>query len=210
MRILRVRPPPARRQTKVKHLRATSLLAGMVVTVVFLVTSAVLFTGTEGHSPTQEPPERGARLSPPLAPLAGVQDQRATSERSAIGSTSDTSEGQPFVCSVVKVHDGDGPVWCSEGERIRLAGIAAREIDESCRSNQPCPPASGASAQLALQQMVLGKVLSCQPVGTSYNRTVAWCRLPSSEDVSCEMIKTGTALRWDRYDPEQRLIGCSR
>ena len=51
---------------------------------------------------------------------------------------------EEFTCTPTRVWDGDGPVWCAEGPRIRLAGIAAREIDDSCRANQPCPTASGA------------------------------------------------------------------
>jgi endonuclease YncB( thermonuclease family) len=43
--------------------------------------------------------------------------------------------GQTFACTPVAVYDGDGPVWCAEGPRIRLAGIAAREMDGTCRSN---------------------------------------------------------------------------
>lgn len=31
----------------------------------------------------------------------------------------------PFTCEVVKVHDGDGPLWCRSGQRIRIAGIQA-------------------------------------------------------------------------------------
>lgn len=58
--------------------------------------------------------------------------------------------GQAFICTPVRVWDGDGPVWCREGPRIRLAGIAAREIDGSCRKGHPCPRASGIAARDAL------------------------------------------------------------
>ncbi|GGB55743.1 hypothetical protein GCM10010833_08070 [Blastomonas aquatica] len=40
--------------------------------------------------------------------------------------------GQSFVCTPTVVWDGDGPIWCAEGPRIRLSGIAAREMDGSC------------------------------------------------------------------------------
>lgn len=32
---------------------------------------------------------------------------------------------EEFTCTPTRVWDGDGPVWCEEGPRIRLAGIAA-------------------------------------------------------------------------------------
>ena len=34
--------------------------------------------------------------------------------------------GQAFDCTPTAVWDGDGPVWCEEGPRIRISGIAAR------------------------------------------------------------------------------------
>src|SRR5687768_2103194 len=62
--------------------------------------------------------------------------------------------GQTFTCTPVAVWDGDGPVWCSEGPRIRLSGIAAREADGTCRSNQPCPAATARQARDTLVRLV--------------------------------------------------------
>jgi endonuclease YncB( thermonuclease family) len=47
--------------------------------------------------------------------------------------------GKHFPCTPTHVWDGDGPIWCAEGPRVRLAGIAAREMDETCKSGHPCP-----------------------------------------------------------------------
>jgi endonuclease YncB( thermonuclease family) len=58
--------------------------------------------------------------------------------------------GQSFICTPTHVWDGDGPVWCKEGPRLRLAGIAARELDGSCSPGHPCPAASGDAARDAL------------------------------------------------------------
>ena len=62
--------------------------------------------------------------------------------------------GETFSCTPVRVWDGDGPVWCAEGPRVRLAGIAAREHDGTCRSNQPCPAATADQARDALVRTV--------------------------------------------------------
>ena len=62
--------------------------------------------------------------------------------------------GEVFTCTPVRVWDGDGPVWCAEGPHVRLAGIAAREMDGSCRSNQPCPDATAAQARDALVRLI--------------------------------------------------------
>ncbi len=122
--------------------------------------------------------------------------------------------GQEFICTPVRVWDGDGPVWCAEGPRIRLAGIAAREIDDSCRANQPCPDAPAVEARDALVKLigvptgrsmeghilVTGPSMSCTSAGNGVgSRTAAWCVSPEGGDVSCAMVKGGWALKWDRY-----------
>lgn len=48
--------------------------------------------------------------------------------------------GEAFTCTPEAVWDGDGPVWCKEGPRIRLAGIAARELDGSCSDGHGSQP----------------------------------------------------------------------
>src|SRR5690606_25021461 len=72
--------------------------------------------------------------------------------------------GQTFDCTPTHVWDGDGPVWCAEGPRIRLSGIAAREIDGTCRSNQPCPDADAADARDALVALI-GEPIGRSPHG---------------------------------------------
>ena len=127
--------------------------------------------------------------------------------------------GTAFRCTPVRVWDGDGPLWCAEGPRLRLAGIAAREIDESCRDNQPCPAASGAAARDALvglvgtavgtspqgHVMVEGPPMSCTSTGTdNHDRTTAWCVSSKGEDISCAMIANGSALMWPEYWKDHR------
>ena len=122
--------------------------------------------------------------------------------------------GQTFSCTPTHVWDGDGPVWCAEGPHIRIAGIAAREMDGTCRTHQPCPDASAEEARDALvglfggargttptgHVLVAGFALACRSEGSAGgNRTAAWCRFGSGADLSCAMVATGTVLRWDRY-----------
>src|SRR5690348_3051049 len=57
------------------------------------------------------------------------------------------ARGHAFTCTPTLVWDGDGPVWCAEGPEVRIAGVAAREIDGSCRPYQPCPAVSGVQAR---------------------------------------------------------------
>lgn len=122
--------------------------------------------------------------------------------------------GETFTCTPTRVWDGDGPIWCAEGPRIRLSGIAAREADGSCRDSQPCPSASAIDASDALVRLVgrpigksgeghalvTGPAMRCRSDGSAGgNRTAAWCVSPIGGDLSCAMVRGGWALRWDRY-----------
>jgi endonuclease YncB( thermonuclease family) len=131
--------------------------------------------------------------------------------------------GQSFTCTPTHIWDGDGPIWCVEGPRIRLSGIAAREMDGSCRPNHPCPASSGTAARDYLVRLVgrptgrsshghvlvRGRPLTCKSAGRGRGmRTAAWCQTPEGRDLSCAMLRSGTALRWARYDPDRKLVGC--
>lgn len=133
------------------------------------------------------------------------------------------ASGTTFTCTPTRVWDGDGPIWCAEGPKIRLSGIAAREIDESCRPGQPCPAASGASARDALVRLigraigqaptghilVEGAALRCVSEGPGKGaRTAAWCSGPRG-DLSCAMVRGGYALRWKHYGGD-RVCGRPR
>lgn len=122
--------------------------------------------------------------------------------------------GTAFICTPTAVWDGDGPIWCAEGPRVRLAGIAAREIDNSCREGQPCPAVSGTAARDQLVQLLGGargrlteghvKVtapqMRCVSDGSAGgSRTAAWCLTSSGLDLNCAMIRSGAAVRWSRY-----------
>nr|WP_226660719.1 hypothetical protein [Alteriqipengyuania lutimaris] len=124
-----------------------------------------------------------------------------------------------FACTPTHVWDGDGPIWCSEGPRVRLAGIAAREMDGTCSSGHPCPDGDPEDARDALAELigrpaglgphghrlVTGPTMDCVSTGRAGgNRTGAWCSSPKSGDVNCAMVRSGFALRWARYWHEHR------
>lgn len=122
--------------------------------------------------------------------------------------------GQNFTCTPVAIWDGDGPIWCAEGPHIRLAGVAAREIDETCRRGHPCPKAGGEAARDALVRLVgrktgvgrhghvlvTGAPMSCLSRGAARGtRTSAWCWTASGEDLSCAMYRRAMVVRWPAY-----------
>jgi endonuclease YncB( thermonuclease family) len=133
--------------------------------------------------------------------------------------------GTSFVCTPERLWDGDGPIWCKEGPRVRLAGIAAREVtwdgahmrDTGCKPDHPCPTTDGVKARMALARLIVGEnpsmraapsghlivkapTLSCVSEGPAGGKRVAaWCRSPAAGDLSCAMVQGGYALRWERY-----------
>jgi len=122
--------------------------------------------------------------------------------------------GVTFTCTPTRVWDGDGPIWCAEGPHVRLAGIAAREMDGTCQPHQPCPSASAEAARDYLVSLigrrvgvsrdghilVHGEALKCRSVGSGKgNRTAAWCSNSRAGDLSRAMVQSGLALRWERY-----------
>jgi endonuclease YncB( thermonuclease family) len=151
---------------------------------------------------------------------AAASDPASLKTATVYGDGEIVPAGERFACTPVKVYDGDGPIWCEEGPRIRLSGIAAREMDGGCRPNQPCPPASAEAARDALVRL-LGSAsgtdetghrilahaapLACTSVGSAGGkRTAAWCVSPAQGDLSCRMVASGLVLRWERYWRDHR------
>lgn len=122
--------------------------------------------------------------------------------------------GQIFACTPVRVWDGDGPIWCAEGPRVRLSGIAAREMDGSCKPGHPCPKADPVQSRDALVKLVgrrtgvareghiivTGATMACRSVGSAGgDRTGAFCTSPLSGDLSCQMVASKWADKWPKY-----------
>ncbi|UZK67937.1 hypothetical protein OKW87_08520 [Sphingomonas sp. M1-B02] len=130
--------------------------------------------------------------------------------------------GTSFTCTPTAVWDGDGPILCAEGPKIRLHGIAAREVkrvagqivDGGCSRGHPCPNVSGVVARDKLVALLGGakgalrtghvrvrsRILSCISYGSAKGgRTDASCSGPRTGDLSCAMVRSGTALRWRAY-----------
>ena len=132
--------------------------------------------------------------------------------------------GENFTCTHTRVWDADGPIWCAEGPRIRLHGIAAREMDGTCRPGHPCPAMGPIEARnilvkllqpVTLEMASAGHVtltgappLSCISYGTAKgNRTAARCATKDNKDIACELVASSAAVEWLRYS-EGRYSTC--
>jgi len=136
---------------------------------------------------------------------------------SALGSlgiqTVDTATGQQFPCTVIKVMDGDGPVICAEKDQagqqvqVRLRGIEARDGDGDCRLAQRCPEMNRQEARAVLTR-IAGPRMNCVSYDAYRDRVDAFCSTLEGDDVSCELVRMGAAVRWPEFDAEGRLLGC--
>ncbi|MFD0849697.1 thermonuclease family protein [Sphingosinicella xenopeptidilytica] len=125
-------------------------------------------------------------------------------------------EAEIFACTPVQVWDADGPIWCAEGPRIRLHGIAAREMDGTCRHGHPCPdmppiaardvlikllqPAASGATSTGHLRLVEASPIACRSHGgAGGNRTAARCSLPDKSDLGCRLIALGAAREWTRF-----------
>lgn len=109
-----------------------------------------------------------------------------------------------FICLVASVTDGD-TIRCTDGTRVRFAAINAREKDGTCRRGMVCPIMPPARAKAIVTRMVLHKRLTCEPMGKSWNRTVAACRFADDRSVSCAIAATGAAAWEPSYARRYRM-----
>ena len=108
-----------------------------------------------------------------------------------------------FSCDVAHVNDGD-TLRCDDGTRVRLHAIAARESDGSCSPGHPCPSASAATSQAALERLA-GRRINCVQTGTSYRRVTAICDNEQGVEINCAMVRSGAAVIWDRFNRQEPI-----
>lgn len=138
----------------------------------------------------------------------------ATFNVSAARTVTIVPSGRIFSCTPTAVWDGDGPIWCAEGRKIRIAGVAAREMDGTCRPHHPCPAVGAIDARDRLvglfggprgrlstgHVVVRSATMTCRSEGSAgRSRTAAWCTSPVFGDLSCAVVAAGGAVRWPRY-----------
>lgn len=182
----------AQRKRERRRLVIGGVIAGgaaLAAVVALAPTDTRVSPSTNGT--TQSAATEVVRGERPSIELAGDKADR----RSVVGA---------FTCTVASVTDGD-TFRCQEADisgrqiRVRVSGIAARETDGSCSPGHPCPSATAEAATAALSRLITGQRLSCESAGRTHGRIAAFCRREDGTDISCAMVDSGTALRWDRH-----------
>lgn len=114
----------------------------------------------------------------------------------------------PPLTGAVRVVDGDSLVV--DGERVRLDGIDAPELHQTCGApgrEWPC----GARAKAALEAVVAPGAVSCRPVDEDrYGRAVAICGV-EKDDLGARQVAEGwalaTGLAYQREEARARAAG---
>lgn len=95
----------------------------------------------------------------------------------------------------VRIIDAD--TWVVQGQRIRLRGIDAPELDQYCGSGAESW-SCGQQAKAALQRFVDGREVRCEAYGLDrYRRTLASCYIGQT-DVQHWLVQHGWALPYGR------------
>lgn len=93
----------------------------------------------------------------------------------------------------------DGDTFDIGRTRIRLFGIDAPELSQHCRDGDGRSYACGILAKEALNDMVRGKTVSCDPQDIDiYGRAVAVCTT-GERDLNAAMVDAGLAVAYRHY-----------
>ena len=104
-------------------------------------------------------------------------------------------------------HDGD--TFTIGTERVRLAGIDAPELDQTCRDGER-EVACGRLAREELAGFLAGDAVRCEPEGRDrYGRLLARCRV-DGHDLGRAMVAAGWALAYGDYRVEEAEARAAR
>ncbi len=96
----------------------------------------------------------------------------------------------------------DADTWDVGGTRVRLFGIDAPELDQSCTRPNGATWACGAWATQQTRDRYSGQTAQCDAIDTDrYGRTVARCFV-DGQDVGAAMVADGLALAFGRYSQD--------
>jgi endonuclease YncB( thermonuclease family) len=93
-----------------------------------------------------------------------------------------------------KVAAVDGDTLRSPTAEVRLYGIDALELDQTCTDQNGKDWTCGRDAQTKLKSLIARRAIDCTPKGRDpYNRTLAVCRTSSTPDLGEALVREGLA-----------------
>lgn len=102
--------------------------------------------------------------------------------------------------SALSVRVIDGDTLHTQDEKIRLAGIDAPELSQTCRDGSAREWSCGQAAKERLAALVSQGSVTCSARGQDrYGRTLAVCAAGSEADLGAALVRDGYAVNYDRY-----------
>ena len=110
----------------------------------------------------------------------------------------DTGALSPMASPHVRVIDGD--TLHVDGKKIRLTGIDAPELSQTCRDAQAREWSCGQAAKARLIELVSRGKVACTARGRDrYRRTLAVCSAGGTADLGEALVRAGYAVSYTRY-----------
>jgi len=110
--------------------------------------------------------------------------------------------GSPPAALVGDAQVVDGDTLDVAGERVRLEGIDAPEMSQTCTGSGGTAWDCGLEARRELVRLTQGQTIACDRRGhDKYGRTLAICFV-DGEDINGELVKSGLARAFVRYSQE--------
>jgi endonuclease YncB( thermonuclease family) len=95
----------------------------------------------------------------------------------------------------------DGDTIALGGVRIRLFGIDAPELDQSCGGDRHSSWGCGREAAAHLMGLISGGPVACESRGRdTYGRVLGVC-VARGYEINAQMVRAGMAWAFDRYAP---------
>jgi endonuclease YncB( thermonuclease family) len=114
----------------------------------------------------------------------------------------------PPLAGRARISDGDS--FHLGTERIRLLGVDAPELDQTCTDAKGDDWPCGRRARDLLASLVAGETLDCQPNGHDrFGRILATCSAGGS-DLGARMVAAGFAISADDYGRDEAAARAAR
>ncbi|HWK94050.1 MAG TPA: thermonuclease family protein [Pseudolabrys sp.] len=101
--------------------------------------------------------------------------------------------------ALLAVQAVDGDTLRADSQRIRLSGIDAPELAQTCRDARGQKWSCGAASRQHLAALVARGVTCTRNGEDRYGRMLATCSAPGVTDIGEAMVRDGHALNYDRY-----------
>lgn len=106
-----------------------------------------------------------------------------------------TEQRQPVAINGQKLYVVDGDSFVVGTRKLRLDGIDAPELNQTCKDAQNIEWQCGWASRAALEKLLLEPELSCEAdAQDKYARSVATCRSTTTRDIAAHQVANGMAV----------------